>query len=382
MSLSLAIDPSLSLPPEEPEDSPLPGLPLTELSGPDRLPVIVYGAGAFSNQYNTDDHLASTEPLRTVRLALRYGIRAFDTSAYYGPSEIVLGNILDILRTEFPRSAYQLMTKCGRYGVASFDYSPATIRASVKKSLERLKTNYLDAVYLHDVEFVCTPYAPKATGNHASALHDEATSYGLSEGDEGLVRGKGDQLVLDAFAELRKLQEEGLIRHIGITGYPLPTLLRLSILILHTAPFKPVDILLSYSHLCLQNSTFMEFAPHFYRRAKVGQLLAASPLSMGLLTAFPPSWHPAPPGLLHAVSKAREKWSDLTNLALGYSLRQTRAVGDNLPLVVGFSTPEEVHECVKVWREVSKGSERQKREKEVCELLREAGYLDWSWASP
>lgn len=90
MSLSLAIDPSLSLPPEEPEDSPLPGLPLvrisirppflaetlsfikTELSGPDRLPVIVYGAGAFSNQYNTDDHLASTQPLRTVRLALRY----------------------------------------------------------------------------------------------------------------------------------------------------------------------------------------------------------------------------------------------------------------------------------------------------------------------
>jgi len=163
-----------------------------------------------------------------------YGIRAFDTSAYYGPSEIVLGNILDILKTEFPRSAYQLvglsrsyrpissflgkMTKCGRYGVASFDYSPATIRASVKQSLERLKTNYLDVVYLHDVEFVCTPYAPKAMGNHASALHDDATSYGLSEGDEGLVRGKGDQLVLDAFAELRKLQEEGLIRHIGITG--------------------------------------------------------------------------------------------------------------------------------------------------------------------
>ena len=165
-------------------------------------------------------------------------------------------------------------------------------------------------------------------------------------------------------------------------GYPLPTLLRLSILILHTAPFKPVDILLSYSHLCLQNSTFMEFAPHFYRRAKVGQLLAASPLSMGLLTQCPPSWHPAPPGLLHAVSKARENWSDLTNLALGYSLRQTRAVGDNVPLVVGFSTPEEVHECVKVWREVSKGSDRQKREKEVCELFREAGYLDWSWASP
>jgi len=42
-------------------------------------------------------------------LSVRYGIRAFDTSAYYGPSEIVLGNILQSLRAEFPRSSYQLV---------------------------------------------------------------------------------------------------------------------------------------------------------------------------------------------------------------------------------------------------------------------------------
>ena len=41
--------------------------------------------------------------------SFRYGIRAFDTSAYYGPSEIVLGNILESLREEFPRSSYQLV---------------------------------------------------------------------------------------------------------------------------------------------------------------------------------------------------------------------------------------------------------------------------------
>jgi len=39
----------------------------------------------------------------------RYGIRAFDTSPYYGCSEIVLGKILDCLRDEFPRSSYQLV---------------------------------------------------------------------------------------------------------------------------------------------------------------------------------------------------------------------------------------------------------------------------------
>jgi D-arabinose 1-dehydrogenase len=38
-----------------------------------------------------------------------YGIRAFDTSAYYGPSEIVLGRTLEALRDEFPRSSYKLV---------------------------------------------------------------------------------------------------------------------------------------------------------------------------------------------------------------------------------------------------------------------------------
>ncbi|KAF8165115.1 Aldo/keto reductase [Crassisporium funariophilum] len=375
----------VSVPQDLTEDYPVPGT-LHSLGGPLDLPAIVFGAGAFSGQYNTEDHIASSEPLRTVRLALRYGIRAFDTSAYYGPSETVLGNALYALRDEFPRSSYQLMTKCGRFGVAAFDYSPATIRQSVKRSLERLKTDYLDTVYLHDVEFVCTPVLARATGNHLSALGEEAAAYGLAEGDEAKVRGEGDQKILDALAELRELQREGLIRSIGITGFPLPTLLRLAILVLHSSPYKPLDALLSYSHLCLQNATLSEFLPHFYERAKVGQVLAASPLSMGLLTYKPPSWHPAPPRLLQAVVDAGGSWDgDFPSLAVGYSIRHTSSATRPLPLVVGFSTPREVHECVKVWREVVGGSEsdgRKDGEERAREIFREATYLDWSWASP
>jgi D-arabinose 1-dehydrogenase len=110
------------------------------------------------------------------------------------------------------------MTKCGRYGLDSFDYSPKTIRESVKRSLERLKTDYLDTVYLHDVEFVCTPIAPRLMGNHTGAIKEEAASYGLAEGDEALIRGEGDQKVLDAVSELRDLQREGLIKNVGLTG--------------------------------------------------------------------------------------------------------------------------------------------------------------------
>lgn len=111
-------------------------------------------------------------------------------------------------------------TKCGRYGpnITDFDYSLATIRASVKRSLARLNTEYLDAVYLHDVEFVCTPFGPTKPGNSLAALSDERSAYGLDDGDEGKVRGEGDRKILEAIAELRKMQEEGLIKFIGITG--------------------------------------------------------------------------------------------------------------------------------------------------------------------
>lgn len=113
------------------------------------------------------------------------------------------------------------MTKCGRYGaaVADMDYAPKTVRASVERSLTRLNTDWLDTVYLHDVEFVCTSVQPRQAGNHLSALTTEAKEYGLAEGQEAIVWGEGDRIILDAVAELRKMKKEGLIKHIGITGY-------------------------------------------------------------------------------------------------------------------------------------------------------------------
>jgi hypothetical protein len=73
-------------------------------------------------------------------------------------------------------------------------------------------------VYLHDVEFVASQVLPKAEGNHAAALDIDAAAYGLAKGDEAQVRGEGDQKVLDAFNELRKLKQEGIVRNIGISG--------------------------------------------------------------------------------------------------------------------------------------------------------------------
>jgi len=392
--------------PDEFEDKPEPGLPLETLGLLD-FPALVFGAASFSYQYNDDNHLASFIPVRTIRLALRYvwsdlagltelifsyGIRSFDTSAYYGPSEVVLGTALKALQQEFPRSSYKLTTKCGRYGSTSadFDYSPATIRASVMRSLTRMHTEYLDAVYLHDVEFVCTPVGPNEPGNNVVALNEKAAIYGLSKGDEGKIWGEGDQRILDAVAELRKMREEGLIKHIGITGYPLPVLLRIALLVRYNPPYKPLDLILSYCHLTLQNNTLEVFGPHFRDRGEVQQVLNASPLSMGLLTPTPPSWHPAPKCVIIAAKQAcklAESWvGALPNLALGYTMRHSFAA--RMPLAVGYSAPPEVHESVKVWRQMiqaEKGTDdkgRRTKEADIVSVFVDNKVKNYSWACP
>jgi D-arabinose 1-dehydrogenase len=298
------------------------------------------------------------------------------------------------------------MTKCGRYGphARDFDYSPSTIRESVLRSLERLHTTYLDVVYLHDVEFVCADVSPSAPGTGQyplAALGEELSPFGLEVGAEGKIVGQGDQRCLDAIAELRKLQAEGLIKHIGISGtnvptnapqssdrppkgFPLPTLLRIALLVLHTPPYKPLDAVLSYAHLTLQNATFASFVPAFHTRAQVGQVLTASPLGMGLLTASPPKWHPAP----EPVHLAAARWvGALPALALGFSFRTARALG--APCLVGLSDLREVHECARVLGELESEEsdptlveKRKTKEDGVKKLFEECGYLNWSWSSP
>ncbi|KAG9034063.1 hypothetical protein FRB95_013832 [Tulasnella sp. JGI-2019a] len=392
--------PTPSTIPDNDEDQPVPGQAIIE-SGSYHLPPLIYGAATLSRHYNDDSTLDSSTPFRAVRLALRYGINAFDTSPYYGASEIILGQILLALRDQFPRSSYTLITKCGRYGARDFDYSPNTIRQSVLRSLARFGTDYLDVVYLHDIEFVSTIVRPQqGAGKHAEPLTNEnlATEWGIAEGQEGKIWGPGDQTVLDALAELRKMKDEGLIKAVGISGYLLPTLLRLSLMFLKKTG-KPIDILLSFSHYDIQNSAFAAYYPVLTGRAQIERVLTASPFSMGLLTPNPPPWHPAPPDLTASVNRVKawttnpNGWPDgIANLALGWAMRREGAVmgaeGKDVPIVIGWSTPKEIHESVAVWREVvavqaGTADERARKRKQAEQTARDMftadGWADCSW---
>jgi hypothetical protein len=85
------------------------------------------------------------------------------------------------------------------------------------------------------------------------------------------------------------------------------------------------------------------------------------------------------------VIDASRTWpGDFPNLAVGYSMYQSRLSERPLPVVIGLSTPREVHEAVAVWREMQAGYEGEKRrrgEERVREVIKNAGYLNWSWSS-
>ncbi|KAN0097795.1 Aldo/keto reductase family domain containing protein [Tylopilus felleus] len=387
--------PPLADVPDEDADKADDAKRITTSFGPtdEAVPAIVFGAASFSAFYNDDDHIRGVTPLRTTRLALRYGIRAFDTAPFYGPSEIILGNALQALAHAFPRSSYQIFTKCGRFGNTrdAFDYTPEGVRASVARSLARLHTSYLDTVYVHDVEFIAACKAPRTSGDHRAALGAEAEAYGLAEGQEAVVFGEGDREVLAAVGELRRLQDEGVVRRVGISAYPLPTLLRLAILVQHTSPYRPLDVVMSYCHLNLQNRTLMEFKVAFEQRAGVRHVLTASPLSMGLLTPDPPVWHPVSEEIKEAVKGAvrvcerPDGGNGLPELALEYAFQKAREVG--IPTVVGLGSLGDVHENARIWYDVDKqdlgGNEEWKRRvQDVISVFEEGGLLDQSWGNP
>ena len=70
-------------------------------------------------------------------------------------------------------------------------------------------------------------------------------------------------------------------------------------------------------------------------------------------------------------------------MALGFSLRPTQVL-EGVPCVVGLSTLQEVHEVMKVWREVQGRDEavRRANEETVKKAFRAEGWEDFSWQSP
>lgn len=366
------------------------------------LPPLIFGTATFNSQYNPDPYKLPTTEL--VHDALRRGIRGFDTSPYYGPSEELLGRALDtaFVHDNFPRDDIFILTKCGRISSTEFDYSRAWVRKSVDQSLKRLRTSYLDVVYCHDVEFVSA------------------------------------EECLEAVTELRRIRAEtGKIKYIGISGYPVEILCERAEMILEQTG-EPLDAVMSYANYTLQSSRLYTKALHRLKAAKVEVVPNASVLGMGLLrrNGIPigsmGDWHPAPNGLRKAVAKAADYCDHLDDklekVAIRHSLEswlehgaEAGSRGDpasGLPWkrehvqlgqrrlgvsVMGVSTMEELEETMRVWHSIldtlgggefltvktgrndrewglQRRAEVKERSAEIKEIL--GPWLDHAWASP
>ncbi|KAB1211823.1 L-galactose dehydrogenase [Morella rubra] len=194
------------------------------------------------------------------------GINFFDTSPYYGMTlpEKVLGKALKVLGAS--RQDYIVSTKCGRY-IEGFDFSAERVTRSIDKSLARLQLDYVDILQCHDIEF-----------------------------------GSLDQDVNETIPTLRKLKEVGKIRFIGVIGLPLEVFT----FVLDRVPPGTVDVILSYCHYSINDSTLEDLLP--YLKSKGVGIITASPLAMGLLTGVvPPDWHPASSELKVFYSLDNEK---------------------------------------------------------------------------
>ena len=322
---------------------------VTNTNLPKHLPLVGLGCSSFSSFFSsgddnpfTVDTISKDHPIvigwiETIRHAvLNRGINLLDTAPWYGhgTSEIVVGYALDTILSDeeddqvqrkrtgsLIRSDIIINTKVCRYEadpLHQFDFSYATTMKSVQRSLERLNCGYIDVLQLHDPEF-----APSIA-----------------------------ELMEETLPALIECKHRGWTKALGITGYPLDVQHEILVRSATVFPGNTVvfDQSLVYCHnnlhdMSLFHESCFSIQPEsheavdgptaattsfadFCEQSHI-HLMAAAPLSMGLLThSGPPEWHPASSALkqaCHEASKLCENEKvNISSLAILYALAHPR----------------------------------------------------------
>lgn len=256
--------------------------------------ILSFGASSLGSVFHpTDDK----ESIRTVHTSLDLGINYIDVSPYYGmlKAERVLGQAIK----ETARDRFILSTKAGRYGAEDFDFSYDRIIRSAEESMQRLHTDYLDILFLHDIEFADL-----------------------------------NQVIEEALPALDELKKQGKIRFTGISGLPLS-------IFGSVLARRSVDAILSYCHYSLNDDSLLELLPEI-KRTGTG-LVNASPLSMGLLSGNElPEWHPATP-LIRETCKEAYKFCDSRGWSLPKLAIQFAVGNEDIPTtLVSTARPDKI----------------------------------------
>ncbi len=260
-----------------------------------QLPILSFGASSLGQEFRS---VQMDEALQSVRVALECGLNFIDTSPFYGRgmSEVMLG----IALRGVPRDSYTLCSKLGRYDLQHFDFSAKRVAESVDVSLHRLGTDHLDIILCHDIEFVPM-----------------------------------QQIVDETIPALKKIQQSGKVRFIGVSGYPQKVFRFI-------CDQTDVDCVLSYNQYTLQNTRFVDESVPYLKAKRVG-VMNAGPFSARLLTNAPlPAWLKEPESVKAAARRAAEHCSkhgsDIAKLALQFSC----AHPDIATTVAGSANPDNI----------------------------------------
>ncbi|UOQ86468.1 aldo/keto reductase [Gracilibacillus salinarum] len=242
--------------------------------------VLSFGASSLGSVFRK---VNEQEGINTVHRAFDGGINYFDVSPYYGltKAETLLGKAMKGM----PRDQFILSTKAGRYGENEFDFSKQRIIQSAEESLTRLQTDYIDMMFLHDIEF----------GSYA-------------------------EIIEQGIPALQQLREEGKIGYFGVSGLPLSVFEKM-------VEGADLDVILSYCHYSLNDSSLLHLVP-LCEQKKVG-IINASPISMGLLNTRPVAdWHPASEEIIsvckQAASFCAKQGEDLAKLAIQFAVQNEK----------------------------------------------------------
>jgi L-galactose dehydrogenase len=265
-----------------------------------KVSIIGFGASPLGGEFGT---IEPDEGRRAVHHAIDRGINYFDVAPYYGRTlaETRLGEYL-----EGKRDDIILTSKAGRYDITDFEFTAKRVMRSIEESLKRLRTDHIDLYQIHDVEY-----------------------------------GRREQVVGEAIPAVFKLKEQGKIRFVGITGYPLTPLKEI-------AESVDVDTVLTYCRYNLMDTTMDDILTPVVRQRGIG-LINASPLHMRVLTEKgAPYWHPAPKKVFEVAAKVaevcRERGTKISDLAMQFAL----AHEDVAITLVGMSKVRHVEANVKI----------------------------------
>ncbi len=267
------------------------------------LPILSFGASSLGAEFRS---VQLDEIFESVRVALELGLNFIDTSPFYGRgmSEVMLG----IALREVPRDQYTLCSKLGRYDVGHFDFSAKRVAESVDVSLHRLGTDHLDIILCHDIEFVPL-----------------------------------QQIIDETLPALRRIQQSGKVRFVGISGYPMKIFDVVS-------SQSELDCILSYNQYTLQNTRLADELVPKLKTKNIG-IMNGGPFAARLLTnATLPVWFRDPKEVQAAARKAAEHCQkqgvDIAQLALQFSC----ANPEMTTTIAGSANPNNIRKWVQ-WLE-------------------------------